>query len=375
MNQNYCYIIILPGFGIVSHVLSNVVQKPIFGTLGMIFAMMSIGLLGFLVWACYGRPIMWIIVIMISLYAGIVCTFNFNEFIIIHLRKYWNRTNQQETLFFNWIQMFSSLLKENQIHFSWINKGSSETTRETTFQFQEWFIGFTEGDGSFVTSKNRLFFIITQKEYQVLYFITQNLGFGKISQYNNYYRLIITKKDHIDQLISIFNGNLILEKTNHRFKHWLETYNSIYKDSISLKTPHYLYRNFFNHSWLTGFIDAEGCFNVQKIISQRYLLGFTIRWHFILDQKEELEFFQHLKNYLKSGIISQRKEIDQMYRYISYNRKTHHLLIQYLNSHPLKSRKKLDYNRWLKLIKYWEDPKRSEWNSKQWNRFFSLLKK
>lgn len=45
------YIIILPAFGIVSHVLANSVSKPIFGALGMIFAMMSIGLLGFLVWA------------------------------------------------------------------------------------------------------------------------------------------------------------------------------------------------------------------------------------------------------------------------------------------------------------------------------------
>lgn len=45
------YIIILPGFGIVSHIINNVTNKPIFGKLGMIFAMLSIGLLGFLVWA------------------------------------------------------------------------------------------------------------------------------------------------------------------------------------------------------------------------------------------------------------------------------------------------------------------------------------
>ena len=45
------YIIILPGFGIASHIISNITQKPVFGVLGMIFAMMSLGLLGFLVWA------------------------------------------------------------------------------------------------------------------------------------------------------------------------------------------------------------------------------------------------------------------------------------------------------------------------------------
>jgi cytochrome c oxidase subunit 1 len=45
------YIIIIPGFGIVSHVLSVATDKPIFGRLGMIYAMVSIGVLGFIVWA------------------------------------------------------------------------------------------------------------------------------------------------------------------------------------------------------------------------------------------------------------------------------------------------------------------------------------
>lgn len=45
------YVVILPGFGIVSQVIATFSRKPIFGYLGMVAAMVTIGFIGFLVWA------------------------------------------------------------------------------------------------------------------------------------------------------------------------------------------------------------------------------------------------------------------------------------------------------------------------------------
>ena len=266
--------------------------------------------------------------------------------------------------------------------------GSSETIRETTFNFinlqqktvshktfiktsfLEWFIGFSEGDGSFIVSNKRLFFIINQKEEKVLYYIRANLGFGKVSQYSSYSRYIVADRSSVDRLISIFNGNLVLDKTNARFVLWLQGRNLYSTEEICYRGINKL-KNFHENGWFSGFTDAEGCFNAQKLKDTRYTLGFRIRLRFILDQKNEHSLFEKCKIFLKSGSITNRnkehkgdlsffnrpktlllRKYDGMYRFTSTHMKSHHILLEYFKEYPLRTIKKVSSTRFTSLCYY-----------------------
>ena len=82
-------------------------------------------------------------------------------------------------------------------------------------------MGFTEGDGCFAVDyeTDRVTFIITQKEVEVLNKIRTTLGYGKVyKSADGYYRYIVTGREKVGYLIGIFKGRLVFTKTKNRYK-------------------------------------------------------------------------------------------------------------------------------------------------------------
>jgi len=252
-----------------------------------------------------------------------------------------------------------------------MKEGSSETTRETTFNFDnfnklfleyklsrslppqkflEWFVGFSEGDGSFIFSKNRCFFIINQKDIKTLYLIKEKLGFGNVSFYKGYGRFIVADKKFINLLALLFNGNLVLNKTNTRIKSW---FFSKQESDILFESNHISSNkkiNFLDNYWFSGFVGAEGCFNT--LITKRGQ-GLRYRPRFFVDQKDEHQVLFDIKNCLGFGYVYNRPNTTH-YRYVVDSFSNSSKVIGYFDK--FKSyhiQKNIDYLKWRAfVIKY-----------------------
>ncbi len=166
-------------------------------------------------------------------------------------------------------------------------------------KFLEWFIGFSEGEGSFIVAKRGdLSFVITQSSADVesLYFIKNNLGFGKVivqSTKQKTHRFVIQDYKNLYLICLLFNGNMVFPTRNARFLIFLASFN---ERSIKNKREIILPLNTtvlpsLNDAWISGITDGEGCFTCS-------ILSKGFRFRYILTQKWEANVIvlEHIKN-------------------------------------------------------------------------------
>nr|YP_636275.1 putative site-specific DNA endonuclease [Tupiella akineta]AAV80697.1 putative site-specific DNA endonuclease [Tupiella akineta] len=224
-------------------------------------------------------------------------------------------------------------------------------------KFLEWFIGFTEGDDCFQIFSNRCSFIINQKDIALLHKIRTLLGFGEVMIYiqkgQKYGRYSVQSQKGCLRLAILFNGNLVLEKTNLRFHKWVKFMKTSPHFHVSYPTDkqiqiqsHNIAEVGLNNSWLSGFIDAEGCFYARIRKRSRMKTGLQLIRKFSLNQKGELDTLTKinlvLKNTGRVQTITNLKNLDSIYYKIEIHRiESTQILLDYLDNYPCLGQKRL----------------------------------
>ena len=361
------YILILPAFGIVSHVISFFSRKPIFGFLGMVNAMGAISVLGFIVWAqndVKGLPQgdLWVIKLRYMLEHSKILKCKQPCEVMLQKSLKWNY--QQET--------FNPFL-HGQTNLVNCLKGSSETLRGATFfqnsefstetqisnpqknhipnNFWDWFIGFVEGDGYFNKDGTACSLIITQAEPGILYKIKDKLKAGSVSNSKQndgqVWKYTLKANKSIQEIIEKFNGKLVLQKRKLQFCDWLDHWNRYHGEKYGT----FLYQDTMrkisvDNAWLSGFTDAEGCFNIQITANSNYKTGYRIRFRFLIDQKDSKEIWQILDNIFGKGHTALRTAKNE--RWTLTHLEKLELVVQYFEKYPLKTRKRFVFYKWRK---------------------------
>ena len=335
----------------------------------MVYAMFSIGILGFLVWS----------LIFPLLQREELVALSYREEGVINLAVCWNSLTLLGT--FSCKNLSSYTQSAGNRHFI-SNTSSSETICEISCQnfntfnkiyrelgfttyisdhWLSWFVGFTEGDGAILNYNGRPRFVLTQKEESILNHIKNTLDFGTVRKIDTggtvYYRYIVEDFKGVLLLALIFNGNLCLTHRVTQLGKWITEINlrlstptsNIYGlcSNITLITT--LFKPSLTNAWLSGFTDAEGCFNVSINKRDNTVSGYRVILRFIIDQKNSLYLLTLIRDQFGYGKVIVRSK--DMYRFYCNSYIGLSSVNSYFSTFTLKSKKAVSYAHWLKVYK------------------------
>lgn len=186
----------------------------------------------------------------------------------------------------------------------------------TRKSFEQWFVGFTDGDGTFnvytsvKSNKINLTFKISQKAVnkQVLHYMKKELGVGKVSKvYNGMVSYSIRdRKSIMKVIIPLFDSNSLhtLKYNDYiKFKKALEIWVDDSKSQdVKIKLINGIERGELireskvSEDWIVGFIEAEGSFYLSKKGEGIIAHGFGITQKYDKHLLEQIKVFFTIKS-------------------------------------------------------------------------------
>ena len=278
------------------------------------------------------------------------------------------------------IYLFNSHQRLNGEHLNTKYKIEDSIKQSNFIEFEQWLVGFTDGDGNFHISKQivggkikwNLGFKIAQSAYNLrgLNYIKKNLGVGSITKDGKKYQFFIRDRKAIENVIIPIFDKYPLLTTKYfdyiKLKNALGILNNkeLTKNEVDTKLeiikkskPNNIYispawknatlpltdvkslNNVMSKAWVVGFIEAEGSFYLTNKDNTRIVHGFGLTQKLDKVVLEGIRILLHIKNPVMYKELYNHHILD------TTNSRSINNIIDYFNN-TLKGVKSLEYKIW-----------------------------
>lgn len=174
---------------------------------------------------------------------------------------------------------------------------------------------------------------IDQKQLFVLWVVNNKKEIESILKIFDKYPLLCSRKIcQLNFLLSCFENPCV--------ENYLKTRNNKYKDQqiIIQSNPYKSLNNpYYFEKWLSGFVEAEGCFSIRKSGQTSFSIG----------QKYEHYIIHAIQQYFNSS-NTLRQPSNHFFLLEIYNQKTLHLILNHFDKNPLLGHKKISFQKFKK---------------------------